>query len=206
MAVVKGIGQTLAMLNKFSPDLRKGIDKEARLFLKVMVRDAKGFAPDTNSVLSGWASSNKGRKITAQSSMFATRSFPLYQASEVKAGIDYKVGGMKTSRNGFRALYAIRNKSAAGAIYETAGRINPQGQPWAGPTASPGNHKVSHSRNPKAGEQFINAMGGRTISGKHDGRLAYRAVEKDRGRAITGITDAVAHAVNLANMAAKLVP
>lgn len=204
MPAVEGLAQTLAMLNKFSPDLRKGIDKQARQFLKVIVRDAKGFAPNTSGVLSGWASGSKGKKITAQSSMFATRQFPLYQAAEVKRGIDYKIGGMKTSRNGFKALYEIRNKSAAGAIYETAGRVNPQGQPWGGANAAPGNHKVSHSRNPNAGKQFIDAMDGRAIHGKRDGRLVYKAVEQDRGKAVKAIMAAVTHAVELANMAARL--
>lgn len=192
--VVKGLVETKRALREFAPDLKRALDREARAFLQVMVRDARGFVP-ADSPLSGWQIHSKGRKISAQNSAFSTRSFPLFQAAEIKAGLVAKVGGMKTSKRGFRAEYALQNKSAAGAIYETAGRINPQGLPWAGPTASRTDHKVSHSRNPKAGAQFIDAIDKsdnyRQIHGKHDGRLAFRAVEKDNGRAIRGITAAV---------------
>ena len=193
-AVVQGLVETKRALREFAPDLKRSLDREARSFLSVMVRDAKGFVP-ADSPLSGWQIHSKGRAISAQTSAFSTRAFPLFQTAEIKAGLGYKVGGMKTTRTGFKAEYALVNKSAAGAIYETAGRVNPQGLPWVGPSASPTNHKVSHSRNPKAGKQFIDAIdrgdGYRQIHGRHDGRLAFRAVEKDNGKAIRGITDAV---------------
>ena len=198
-AVVQGLVETKRALREFAPDLKRELDRQARSFLSAMVRDAKGFVP-ANSPLSGWQIHSKGRAISAQTSAFSTRSFPLFQSAEIKAGLTYKVGGMKTTRTGFRAEYALLNKSAAGAIYETAGRINPgtsgmKGLPWVGPTASPTNHKVSHSRNPQAGEQFIDAIDRqdnyREIRGRHDGRLAFRAVEKDNGKAIRGITNAV---------------
>lgn len=193
-AVVQGLVEAKRALREFAPDLKRSLDREARSFLGVMVRDAKGFVP-ADSPLSGWQIHSKGRAISAQTSAFSTRAFPLFQTAEIKAGLGYKVGGMKTTRTGFKAEYALVNKSAAGAIYETAGRVNPQGLPWVGPSASPTNHKVSHSRNPKAGKQFIDAIdrgdGYRQIHGRHDGRLAFRAVEKDNGKAIRGITDAV---------------
>lgn len=193
-AVVQGLVETKRALREFAPDLKRNLDREARSFLRVMVSDAKGFVP-ANSPLSGWQIHSKGKTISAQTSAFSTRSFPLFQTAEIKAGLTYKVGGMKTTRSGFRAEYALLNKSAAGAIYETAGRVNPDGLPWVGPSASPTNHKVSHSRNPKAGKQFIAAIdngdGYRQIHGRHDGRLAFRAVEKDNGKAIRGITAAV---------------
>jgi len=201
-AVVQGLVETKRALREFAPDLKRALDREARSFLTAMVRDAKGFVP-ADSPLSGWQIHSKGRAISAETSVFGTRSFPLFQSAEVKAGLTYKVGGMKTTRTGFRAEYALLNKSAAGAIYETAGRINPgtsgmKGLPWVGPSASPTNKKVSHSRNPKAGQQFIDAIDNqdnyRKIRGRHDGRLAYRAVEKDNGKAIRGITDAVTNA------------
>ena len=193
-AVVQGLVETKRALREFAPDLKRALDREARSFLGVMVRDAKGFVP-ADSPLSGWQIHSKGRAISVQTSAFSTRAFPLFQTAEIKAGLGYKVGGMKTTRTGFKAEYALVNKSAAGAIYETAGRVNPQGLPWVGPSASPTNKKVSHSRNPKAGKQFIDAIdqkdGYRQIHGRHDGRLAFRAVEKDNGKAIRGITDAV---------------
>jgi len=194
-AVIHGLVETKRALREFAPDLKRQVDKEARSFLNVMVRDARGFVPATGDMLSGWQIHSKGKKITAQTSAFSTRAFPMFQASEIKAGLVRKVGGFKTSKRGFKAEYALQNKSAAGAIYETAGRVNQDGLPWGGPKASPTDRKVSHSRNPKAGKQFIDRLDQtdnfRPIHGKHEGRLAFRAVEKDNGKAIRGITDAV---------------
>lgn len=198
--VVRGLVETKQALRKFAPDLKRNLDREARSFLKVMVSDARGFVP-ANSPLSGWQIHSKGKAITAQTSAFSMRTFPLFQAAEIKAGLVFKVGGMKPTRSGFRAEYALQNKSAAGAIYEMAGRINPDGLPWGGLKASPTDRKVSHSRNPKAGKQFIDAIdredGYRQIHGKKDGRLIFRAVEKDNGKAIRGITNAVLNSERL---------
>lgn len=201
--IVRGLVETKQALRKFAPDLKRNLDREARSFLRVMVNDARGFVP-SNSPLSGWQIHSKGRTISAQTSAFSMRAFPLFQAAEIKAGLVSKVGGMKPTRTGFRAEYALQNKSAAGAIYETAGRIHPDGLPWGGPKASPTDRKVSHSRNPKAGKQFIDAIdrsdGYRQIHGKKDGRLIYRAVEKDNGKAIRGITAAVLNSERLLQM------
>ena len=191
---VKGLRETRRILAKFAPDLKKELDRDARERLKIMVSAARGFAPtDLPQNLHGWAVTTKGRKITAQTSAFATRTFPLYQAGEVKSGISYDTGFSKTNSRGFRTLYELRNESAAGAIYETAGRINPTGLPWEGPTASPGNRKVSHSRNPNAGAQFIDAIdkqdNQRQIKGKKEGRLIFRAVEADNGRFVKSVIE-----------------
>jgi hypothetical protein len=194
---VKGLRETRRALAKFAPDLKRELDKDARNRLKALVTTARGFAPTTlPDNLHGWAVATKGRKITAQTSAFSTRTFPLYQAGEVKSGISYDTGFSKTNSRGFRTLYELRNKSAAGAIYETAGRINPgvtgnKGLPWEGPKASPGNRKVSHSRNPNAGAWFIDEIdkqdNQREIRGKKEGRLIFRAVENDNGRFIKSI-------------------
>ena len=196
---VKGLRETRRALARFSPDLKKEVDKDARDRLKFMVTSARGFVPSSlPRNLHGWAITTKGLKITAQTSAFSSRTFPLYQAGEVKSGIKYDTGFSRANPRGFRSLYELRNKSAAGAIYELAGRINPgitgrEGLPWEGPKASPGNRKVSHSINPKAGAWFINEIdkqdNQRPIKGKKEGRLIYRAVEADNGRFIRSIID-----------------
>ena len=191
---VKGLRETRRVLAKFAPDLKREIDKDARDRLKYMVTAARGFAPSSlPRNLHGWAITTKGLKITAQTSAFSSRTFPLYQAGEVKSGIKYDTGFSKTNSRGFRSLYELRNKSAAGAIYELAGRINPEGLPWVGPTAAAGDRKVSHSINPKAGAWFIDEIdkqdNQRQIKGKKEGRLIYRAVEADNGRFIRSIID-----------------
>lgn len=191
---VKGLRETRRALAKFAPDLKKEVDKDARDRLKVMVSAARGFAPTSlPRNLHGWAITTKGLKITAQTSAFSKRTFPLYQAGEVKSGIKYDTGFSRANSRGFRSLYELRNKSAAGAIYETAGRINKDGLPWEGPTAAPGNRKVSHSINRNAGAWFIDEIdkqdNQRQIKGKKEGRLIFRAVEADNGRFIRSIID-----------------
>ena len=191
---VKGLRETRRVLAKFAPDLKREIDKDARNRLKYMVTAARGFVPSSlPRNLHGWAITTKGLKITAQTSAFSSRTFPLYQAGEVKSGIKYDTGFSKTNSRGFRSLYELRNKSAAGAIYELAGRVNPEGLPWEGPTAAPGNRKVSHSLNPKAGAWFIDEIdkqdNQRQIRGKKEGRLIFRAVEADNGRFVRSIID-----------------
>jgi hypothetical protein len=191
---VKGLRETRRALAKFAPDLKKEVDKDARNRLKFMVTAARGFAPTSlPRNLHGWAITTKGLKITAQTSAFSSRTFPLYQAGEVKSGIKYDTGFSKSNSRGFRSLYELRNKSAAGSIYEWAGRINPTGLPWEGPTAAPGNRKVSHSLNPKAGAWFIDEIdkqdNQRQIKGKKEGRLIFRAVEADNGRFIRSIIE-----------------
>ena len=191
---VKGLRETRRALAKFAPDLKREVDKDARNRLKIMVTAARGFAPTSlPRNLHGWAITTKGLKITAQTSAFSSRTFPLYQAGEVRSGIKYDTGFSKSNSRGFRSLYELRNKSAAGAIYELAGRINPEGLPWEGPTAAPGNRKVSHSLNPKAGAWFIDEIdkqdNQRQIKGKKEGRLIYRAVEADNGRFIRSIIE-----------------
>jgi len=191
---VKGLRETRRALARFAPDLKKEVDKDARDRLKFMVTTARGFVPSSlPRNLHNWAITTKGLKITAQTSAFSSRTFPLYQSGEVKSGIKYDTGFSRANSRGFRSLYELRNKSAAGAIYELAGRINPEGLPWEGPKAAPGNRKVSHSINPKAGAWFIDQIdkqdNQRPIKGKKEGRLIYRAVEVDNGRFIRSIID-----------------
>jgi hypothetical protein len=78
-------------------------------------------------------------------------------------------------------MATISNKSAAGAIYETAGRNGPQ--PWVGPKAGGASKKVSRSVNPNAGKQFIENLPQLTSSLKGRGRLIFRAWAQDQGKA-----------------------
>ncbi len=54
--------------------------------------------------------------------------FPKYDANNVKGGIGYKEGQNRRFKNGFQVENYVYNISAAGRIYETAGRLNPQGR------------------------------------------------------------------------------
>lgn len=87
-------------------------------------------------------------------------------------------------------MASIQNKSRVGAIYEGAGRANPQGQPWVGPKGAAG-HKYSHSNNPNAGKQFIENLPPLVGSLKGRGRLIYRAWAANRGKAEGAVMKAI---------------
>jgi len=111
---VKGALELRKALRKFTPDLAKETQKEIAGALKPITKDAKGYLPDSGSVLSGWLPREN-----------SNGTFPTYNARLVKAGIGYKTSPSKPNRRGFRSLARVFNKSAAGAIYETMGRKTP---------------------------------------------------------------------------------
>jgi hypothetical protein len=167
---IRGNSDLRAAMRRFAPDLEKNMRKEIADGLKPVVKTARGYVPAI-SPLSGW-----------QARAFSEGRFPNFNASVIQRGITYSTTVSKPSKNGFTANAAIYNKSAVGAIYETAGRKNPAGQPWVGPKG-PAGHKNSHSRNPKAGKQFIDALPPLVSSLQGQGRLIYRAWAEDKGRA-----------------------
>lgn len=109
---VKGAVELRKALRAFAPDLAKGLTKEMGAALKPIVRQARGFLPSDSQVLSNWA----GEATRAQG------KFPQYNQATARRGIGFKTTPSKPNRKGFRSLATIFNKSAAGAIYETAGR------------------------------------------------------------------------------------
>lgn len=186
---VKGVIALRKALNAYAPDLAKELTAEITKSLKVIQKDARGFVPDkAPSGLYNW-NENAGGKITARSSMFRTfntegrvRMFPLYDAATVKRGIVYRTGYGKPNARGFRSLFRVKNMSAAGAIYETAGRKNPQGDP------------KSKSNNPNAGARFVQQgpIFGRKKDGQDmRGRLLFRAWEQDQGKQTVAIFKAI---------------
>lgn len=203
---VRGLVETRTALAKFAPDLLKESDAEMRVVLKEVVATARGYVE--GSPLSGW-SADKGRKITKRSSMFSTRSFPQYREQTIRSGLKSKIGRKRATFAGWFALYSIQNNSRAGAIYETAGRKNPNGarwggSRWGGPSASRTDHDVSHSNNPNAGKQFIDAIeresGFRKLhKGKRDGRLAFRAVEENETKVVLALEKSINSAVSKFN-------
>lgn len=168
-------------LRQFTPDLEKNLNDEMAAGLKPVVKRAQGYVPK-ESPMSGWDGGNSN-KINKKTSMFRVGKFPLFSPAVIKRGIVYSTKITKRNKNGFNSLAAIYNKSAAGAIYETAGRKNPQGQDWVGPTAGGKSKKVSRSNNPTAGATFIANLPALVQSRQGEGRLIYRAWAEDLGRA-----------------------
>jgi len=189
---VKGVIALRKALNAYAPDLAKELTDEITKSLKVIQKDARGFIPSmAPNNLYNWNDQAKGRQITAKTSMFRTfntegrlRMFPLYNAAEIKRGIVYRTGYGKPNARGFRSLFRVRNKSAAGAIYETAGRTHPNGDPR------------SKSNNPNAGARFVQqgALYGRKKAGAGGdmrGRAIFRAWEQDEGKQLVHIMQAI---------------
>jgi hypothetical protein len=201
---VKGGIALRKALRKFTPDLAKETQKEMATLLKPITAKARGFIPGT-APLSGW-----GKPAS-------TGKFPRYSAGEAKRGIGYKTTPSRPNRKGFRSLAQINNKSAAGAIYETAGRLNPNGREQAKrrEVNIPGMNSVyststgknyGKSNNPEAGSLFIQALNAQgeiknaytgvagqsgRASRKMKGRAIYRAWAEDQGKTNAAIIKAI---------------
>lgn len=179
---VKGLVETQRALRKFDPDLYKAMQAEIRPELSDMTRAAKSLVP--KYFLSGAMSDGSER----QSRTSRSRAFPTYDNVQIRRGLTYSMGKQKRQRNGWQSMYSLLNKSAMGAIVETAGRLHPNGDPR------------SQSNNPNAGREFIaraNQISGLKQVGKgrkNQGRLAFAAVADNMGRAKAAIVDAIERA------------
>lgn len=191
---VKGLIELKKALKDYAPHLAVQLDDQIGLALGGIVKRAQEHVP-IDSPLSNWSYRKRSEKND-----LGQRKFPLYNYSRIVKGIKYSSTPRKVNRRGFKAVYFIINKSAEGSIYETAGRKNPKGQPWVGRKGDPNDHTVSHSNNPQAGADFIQAMGeiyqgnieSSTKRGRYmKGRLIYRAWAEDGGKANAAVLNAI---------------
>jgi hypothetical protein len=188
---LKGLGNTQRALKEFSPDLYKKMNNEISAVMLPVRNEARGYVPF--KALSNWMN---------QKGVWAALD-RTYNAETIKKGIVYRRGRTKANDKGFRSSYRIVNTTAAGAIYETAGRKNPAGQPWVGAKGK-GGGSYSHSDNPQAGLRFINSLGGQLVgTGKFRGRLIYRAWAKQNGHVIPSVIISINRAIIEFNKRAK---
>ena len=154
---VKGANALRKALKKFAPDLAKETRDELVGFLKPIVKKARGFLPSNDEMPSGFV---KHEVKTAR--------FPMYDAAEARRGIGYKLTPTKPNRQGWSSSVSIHNKTAGGAIFETAGRKS-------GITG-----------------RFSPQMPG-TLSGggKMAGRAMFKAYKEDEGKARAAIVKAL---------------
>ena len=165
---VKGVIELRKALRQFAPDLAKDLTKEMGAALKPITRKSRSFLPSNDEVLSGWVKSGKeGRK------------FPEYDASIARKGITYKTSPSKRNSRGFKSIASIFNKTAAGAIYETAGRKTPSSI-------------FVQNLQAKAHGQFKG-------SDKQRGRVLYRAWEEDQGKTQDAVLRAIEKAASILN-------
>lgn len=173
-------------IRKIAPDIYKQMNKEIAVALKSVVNDARTHVPDGIAGLYNW--NEKERK----SRTGKTRAFPQYNASVIRRGLTYSLAGGKISDSGFKAFYHLLNKSAAGAIMETAGAVS-------GFRTS----ARSQSNNPNAGAYFNmqvnNTVGSLEKVGKHTGRLMAAAYKRNQGKALDQTMAAINKAADLFN-------
>jgi len=207
---LKGAIELRKAFKKVDPILAKETEKEIRVLLRNVAIKARGFVP-SESPLSGW-----GNAVGSWENR-------VFSSSDIRRGIGYSTSPSKPNKRGFRSLATIFNKSAAGAIYETAGRLNAQGLPPAknvrgylggafgkGPIGDvrETGRGVNKSSNPKAGRQFIDSMpplvdsqqssaaGRRTRKTK--GRLLFRAWAYDQGKTNAAVLKAIEKSMDTA--------
>jgi hypothetical protein len=195
-AEVVGVEDVLKGLQFYDDDMYERIRATISPLMRDVEAAAKSDVPGNGEMLSGWS-----KPISSQVDY---RPFPKYEAAMVKGGIGYKEGKNKKFKNGFQVENYVYNISAAGRIYETAGRVNPQGRaPFT--SIHEGGGVVAYekertrksksratrsynSNNPFAGYQFVTKLepltaqpklpGMRSGSRKTKGRLIYKAWAK----------------------------
>jgi hypothetical protein len=186
--VVEGIVGLRKALNKLAPDIKKEMDKEVREALKPIIADARAHVPaSTPGGLFNWNSPGYERK----SRTGRKDAFPPYNSKVIRKGLTYSITPSRMQGTGFVSLFTLLNKSRVGAIIETAGRLNPGGDP------------ESQSNNPRAGARFNASMNGigalKDYSGRgrnSTGRLLYAAYARNQGRALNAIFKSIETAQN----------
>jgi hypothetical protein len=203
---LKGADNLRKALREFEPDLAKATTKQMAAALKPITNKARGFLPSNGSMLSGWTTEASSTETTKY------RHFPKYDQAEAIRGVKYSTSPSRPNKRGFVSLARIINASAGGAIYETAGRKNPSGQPSQASTRGKfsdyidTSNKVNKSLNPNAGKQFINranSLGALVnarprqqgqagkVTRKMTGRVIFRAFAEDQGRVTAAVVKAI---------------
>jgi hypothetical protein len=170
-AKIVGLDETVRALRQFDPDALKEMNKTIYQAMKIAQINARQLAPAVTP-LSGWAKPVKEGK-------WARLTF---QAKPVKMGIRTKIDRARKRGTWTSKAYLLINADPAGAIYETAGRKNPQGKN-------------------AQGARFINAIEAQsslTVRGKQ-GRIAYKAVEDNRPEIVAKSNAAIEKAQTAVN-------
>jgi len=182
--VVNGVREFLKAIDEIDEDMYKNVRASLKAPMLQTANKAKQYLPSNQNVLSGWlkqAPQQPGQR----------RPFPAYDQQTARSEIKYKLGPNKKNKKGYSVYNYVSNESAAGAIYETAGRKT-SGQGGA-------------SLNPNAGIQFIAALPGvedATMAGsvgrrgrKNKGRVIFKAWKEEQGDAYKAIEKAINDAV-----------
>jgi hypothetical protein len=154
---LRGASQLRKSLKQFAPDLDKETREEMVGFLKPLIKKARGFMPSNGQMPSGFVKHE-----------VKTATFPMYDAGEARRGVGYKLTPTKPNSQGWVQTVSIHNKTAAGAIFETAGRKSGVG-----------------------GNFTPRLQGGLVGVGKMAGRAMFKAYKEDEGKAKAGVIKAL---------------
>ena len=182
--VVNGVREFLKAIDEIDEDMFKNVKASLKTPMIKVANLSKQEFPDNDKVLSGWLKQ-------AQPQEGQRRPFPAYDQNTARQGIKYKLGPNKKNRSGYSVYNYVSNESAAGAIYETAGRKTGGSQ--------------GASLNPDAGIQFIQALPSvvdATMAGsvgrrgrKNKGRVIYKVWKEEQGDVYANLKKAIDDAI-----------
>ena len=182
--VVNGVREFLKAIDQLDDDMFANVKTSLKTPMIKVANRSKAEFPSNQNVLSGWLKQAEPREGQR-------RPFPAYDQSTAQRGIKYKLGPNKKNRSGYSVYNYVSNESAAGAIYETAGRKT---------TGSQG-----ASLNPDAGVQFIQALPNvvdATMAGsvgrrgrKNKGRVIYKVWKEEQGEVYANLKKALDDAI-----------
>lgn len=109
---IKDYAKLKREMKAFDPELRRAMDKEIRETLKPIATDAKGRVPV--SPMTNWRKAKKPRGEWGDRLA--------WDQSTVKKGIRVRQGGKRKKGSATFAAWRITNDSAAGAVFEVAGK------------------------------------------------------------------------------------
>jgi uncharacterized protein YfaP (DUF2135 family) len=170
--VLTGIKETLDALKEFDKDAVKRFNKVINTELAGAEKDARNIIED-EPPMSGWRRADAAKGRTRGGS-----GWPGWNAGEIKSKITKtKVQG-KVRKDYTTSAGALLNKSAAGSIFEVAGRV-----------ASGTKRMTAQS----SSGQFLRTLGNRF--GKAS-RVVWRVVDKDKARIQENVNRALEQAKN----------
>lgn len=160
--VVVGLRETIADLKKFDKEALKKFRKVLNTELKQLQNEAKAEVAAASTYgsgapMSGWAT--QPPKFTRKS-VRSGRGFPIWNAAEVANAITITRAPDKVRGDYTTTAFGLKNASAAGVIFETAGRRK---------------GKSTVTSNAGSGEQFKRTLSARYGKAR---RLVYKVVLK----------------------------
>ena len=162
--VLSGIKETLDSLKEFDKDAVKRFNKVINDELRGAERDAKGLISE-EPPMSGWRKADAAKGRTR-----GGKGWPGWNAGETKSGITKTKAQGKARGDYTTSAGALLNKSAAGSIFEVAGR------------------KTAAGFGGGSGAQFLRTLGNRF--GKAS-RVVWRVVDKDKDKIERNVENAL---------------